>query len=276
MANAGRTAHNTRWQAQLVGGALLFALAALLWTRAAPFAAAFALFAFLSAGGSSAPTARRWVALAAGALSLLAVARFAAVEALPGIVESGKRASGENALSLLRQLLFSQDVLREQAELDHDGDRIGSAGLIEELSGRTALRGTSRRLAAPMAMARGGKMLALPHGPCLELEGYCFMVCLPSAKGGWITDPKAAGDIDEERAERRFLAYAWPAQAEAALSRSYFIDEHERILVHESQPPDAYAGARSPRCDAALLHAKRWHPWRGKQARATLPGDKGQ
>ncbi len=260
---------------RLVAVAFAFSGFSVFWSRAAPFALAFAFFAYLSAAGATAPRLRHWLAVGAGALALMGLLRFTVREALPGIVESGKRASGERAVSHLRQLLFAEDVMREQAEIDPDHDRIGSAAFIEELAGRTPLRGKNAPLSAPMTMARGASLMQLPEGPCLRLDGYCFIVCLPAQTGGWVFDPKQAGKVDEERAERRFVAYAWPAEVNESLNKSVFIDEHERILVHVGKGTDIYAGQRYPHCDAALLHPESWKPWRNKEPRAELPGDKG-
>lgn len=260
---------------RLVAVALAFAGFSIIWSRAAPFALAFAFVAYLTAAGATAPRLRHWLAVGAGALALMGLLRFTVREALTGIVESGKRASGVRAVSHLRQLSFAQDVMREQAEIDPDHDRIGSAAFIEELAGRTAVRGKSTPISAPMTMARGASLLQLPAGPCLRLDGYCFIVCLPTKTGGWVFDPKQAGEVDEERAERRFVAYAWPAEAQEGLSESVFIDEHERILVHVGNGSDIYAGQRYPHCDAALLRPENWKPWRNKRPRTALPGERG-
>lgn len=257
-----------------MGAALVVGLVGVVWTRVAPFAVALAFVAYLSAGGSQAPRIRRWLAVVAAGVALAGLIRFTMNEALPGIVEGGKRASGTRAVSHLRQLLFAQDVLRQQAEIDPDGDRIGGAGFIEELSGRSPIRGSLQALSAPMAMARPGRIERVPQGPCLHLDGYCFIVCLPGIDGGWVADPEADSKVDEEKAERRFLAYAWPARSEEGLSASYFIDEHERILVYQGQANASYAGQHAPNCDAALSQPERWKPWRNKQPRQNLPGDR--
>lgn len=256
----------------LVASALVFSVFSVLWTRAAPFALAFSLFTFLTAGGATAPRARRLAAMATSIVALIGLLRFTAQEALPGIVESGKRASGQRAVSHLRQLWFAEGVMREQAEIDPDNDGVGSAGLIEEVAGRANVRGRFTPLLAPMAMARGATVVRVPGGPCLQLDGYCFLVCVPRLGGGWVSDPQESSKIDEERAERRFVAYAWPAHAEAALSESFFIDEHENILVQRPTPGSAYAGQRSPSCEAALERPAEWARWRNKQPRETLPG----
>src|SRR5690606_8722499 len=108
-------------------------------------------------------------------------------------------------------------------------------------------------------------------------SGYLFTVCIPKASGGFTAHPGIA--IDEERAERRFLAYAWPAAPSRGLSEAYALDEHERILIAPSnaQGSRARTGVDSPPpCDDVVSESTRndWKPWRDKKPRATLPGDK--
>ena len=99
------------------------------------------------------------------------------------------------------------------------------------------------------------------------------MVCLPGAAGGLTARP--TDPVNEELAERRFIAYAWPVAAGGGPMHAFAIDEHERILVFdnagESGQPRYASPNFPPPCDAALSGA--WKPWRGKKPRATLPGD---
>lgn len=245
---------------------------------AVPKIALFTLLgAFLAFLSLSRPALRLnlWL-LGVGALgSSVGFLRFLVTEAMPGIVQGGTSAAGSAAVSRLRTLLFAQDTLRKMAPIDPDGDRIGSAAFLGELLGRVGLRGAEPL--SPPLLERYPSLSETRTGPAAEIAGYYFIVCLPARRGGFTADPSDA--VDEERAERRFLAYAWPSQAGRGLSEAYFIDEHERILV----APSGQAGAAhqrtgasaAPRCDDALAPDSRgaWQAWRGKQARALLPGD---
>lgn len=212
---------------------------------------------------------------ASGALSLAGFMRFLVVEAMPGIVQGGNRATEDAAVSRLRQVLFAEDTLRKRADVDPDRDGVGSAALLSELAGHVGLRGGARL--EPPVLERFPEPLDSPIGPVMELSGYLFVVCLPTRDGGFTARPGAP--IDEEAAERRFVAYAWPAADQRGLLNSFFMDEHERILFAGNGAP---AGQRPrigldhpPACDEALNPKTReeWQTWKGKRPRQKLPGD---
>lgn len=212
--------------------------------------------------------------LVGGLSSLVGFVRFLAVEAMPGIVQGGTTATGAAAVSRLREILFAQDSLRKLARVDPDGDGIGSAGFLDELTGRVGLRGGARL--SPPLLERYPTSEVTALGPAIEMNGYYFVVCLPRRGGGWTADPSEP--VDDEAAERRFVAYAWPSTADRGLSEAYFLDEHERILFAPNAAPPASrlrtGPERPPRCDDALAPEtrERWQVWRGKRPRDTLPG----
>jgi hypothetical protein len=105
-------------------------------------------------------------------------------------------------------------------------------------------------------------------GPAARVGAYLYTVCLPLIGGGWSAEPGAA--LDEQAAERRFIAYAWPA-AGGPFSRVYFIDEHDSIRVSPAAAPGVSSGA-PPRCDPAASSA--WPAWKDKKPREALPGDR--
>jgi hypothetical protein len=87
--------------------------------------------------------------------------------------------------------------------------------------------------------------------------------------------------VDETLAERRFVAYAWPASIHNQQTDAFFIDEYEQIL--QAPNVEVIAGYRKfrligsespPSCDDALAEPTRshWSVWRGKKPRTTLPG----
>lgn len=243
---------------------LLLGLASVIWPvlgLPAGFASCIGLVALRAP--SELPRARWW--LVAGALAAsVGMVRFVATLAMPGIVGGGRRAVEQQAVSRLRDVLFAQDAMRRAAWIDPDADGIGSAAFLEELCGAPPRRGQPPR-ATPVLHC--GELVSTPLGLAARSGAYLYGVCLPVEGGGYAATPEAR--VDEERAERHFVAYAWPAEATAnQLDDVFFIDEHENIraaVVPASQLP--------PRCDAALAEPP-WQPWRGKQARpGPLPGD---
>jgi hypothetical protein len=187
-------------------------------------------------------------------------------------VQGGTSAAGQRAVSRLREILFAEDGARKTAAWDPDGDGIGSALFIGELTGEEGMRGNAR-LASPL-LERYPKLETTTLGPALAIGGFFFAVCLPQASGKLVAEP--ALGVDEERAERRYVAYAWPTGDAPGLERAYFIDEHERILSAPAERGVRSGREHAPRCDDALEAPTRndWRPWRGKKPRAELPGDR--
>ncbi len=196
---------------------------------------------------------------------------FLVREAMPGMVQGGTAAAGTRAVSRLREILSAEDAARQQASLDPDGDGVGSALLLGELTGELGIR-RERRLVPPL-LERYPKIEVTSDGSLLEIGGFLFSVCVPTA-GGFSSNPSAR--FDEELAEQRFLAYAWPSGRGPGLDSAYFIDEHDRILSAPVGEKARFGRDHPPRCDDALAPATRddWRPWRGKKPRTSLPGEK--
>ncbi len=207
--------------------------------------------------------------------------RFVWEEALPGIAEARGRASGKRAVSLLREILFAQDAMRRYAFIDPDGDEVGSAGTLAELSGSSPARTSSEVLHSPPLSLRLAPRVITSSGPATEQDGHLLLVCVPARGGGFTS--RHTDVIDDEKAERRWVAYAWPAAEGLGHTSAYSIDQHERILESQNRPPqprtqDALrlvGPARAPSCDDAWNEATKglWTPWEGKRPRPGLPGD---
>jgi hypothetical protein len=234
-------------------------------------------------GGLSLPnsvtTARRKNQLLLGIAALLSgvgLLRFVLLEAIPGVVSGGRAAVEKQAVSYLRGIVTAQDHARRSASLDLDGDGVGAALSLQQLGGLAPVfrsAGGAHTLEAPPLAVKPGQLETSSSGTVLSHAGYLFLACIPMKGGGFST--QAVPDVDEERAERRYLLYAWPRQAgPGAPNTAYFADEHERILQLQPQAnePPRYRGlTRPPPCDSALEDPK-WSRWKGKQARDHLPG----
>jgi hypothetical protein len=251
--------------------ACALALAALVWSKLALPAALFVFLGWLAAPIEPPALRRRHrqaLALAAAAAAV-AVPIFLLNEAVPGIVQGGTSAAGGRAISRLREIVFAEDAARQQASFDPDGDGIGSALLLGELTGEHGMR-QARRLVPPL-LERYPKVEITSAGSALEIGGFWFAVCLPTPGGGFSSAPVP---FDDEAAERRFVAYAWPSGRAPGLRRAFFVDEHERILSARSDDETRFGREHPPACDDALSPATRddWRPWRGKKPRTSLPG----
>jgi hypothetical protein len=233
----------------------------------AGFASLIGVVALRRPSRSELPWASVWLWTGV-ALSSVGLVRFVSGEAMRGIVGGGRGAVEQETVSRLRDVLFAQDAMRRAGWIDPDRDGVGSAALLEELCGGPPLRGQPPR---ETPVLHCGELASTPLGPAARSGPYLYTLCLPTRAGGWSASAPRAGDpVDDEAAERRFIAFAWPS-AESPFDHAFFIDEHENIRV-ASLPP-ALPGDRFPTTCAAALERPDWQPWRGKQPRSSLPGE---
>jgi hypothetical protein len=215
-------------------------------------------------------------------LSLLPFTRFVVLRAAPGIVEAGENNLAKNAMYKLREIHLAQDALRRMGAWDPDGDGIGSAGTLAELTAAIPMRGQQALAIGPLHVRFS------PDDRGIVCIGeYCFIVYVPP---------------DDELAERRYLAYAWPerdkpagksmifggAPRDVMRGQALMLDEHERIYECDNSPH--YDRSHPPSMFAALQVASWssgpaaqvgtdgciWRPWRNKQPSSSLSGDNQQ
>lgn len=229
-------------------------------------------------------------------LALVGMTRFVLREALPGILEASGRATETRAVSRLREILFAQDAVRRLGLIDPDGNGVGGAGRLGELTGTSPVRPSGAQddqpsratLSPPLLGPHFRPRIATPSGEAAEEGDYLYLVCVPDRAGGLTAHPSSP--VDEKAAERRFVAYAWPARVGPAQGHAFFLDEHERILETDNrletddrlrnghrEPTGTWrllGPERAPSCQDALTGASaaKWRPWRGKRPRANLPG----
>lgn len=235
----------------------------------AAFATSIGLIALPRPGASDLPRTGWW--LAAGTLaSAIGMFRFV-ILAMPGIVGGGRMAVEQEAVSRLRDVSFAQDAMRRAGWIDPDRDGVGSAASLSELCGGPALRGQAER-STPVLHC--GDLVPTALGPAARSGAYLYTVCLPALGGGWSA---WGASVDEEAAERHFVAFAWPDAS--PFDSAFSIDQHENIRVvplRASASAPAVPGSPAPdfaaSCSAAL-DVLPWQVWRGKKPRTELPGD---
>jgi hypothetical protein len=243
-----------------------------------PNAAILAVVVFAALALTDKASPKLWMVMAV--VSWGPFARFVVLRAAPGIVEAGENHLAKSAMFKLREIHLAQDALRRMGAWDPDGDGVGSAGSLAELTGLVPLRGSRSLEVAPLHPRFRPPQADAP----VCLEGYCFIVYVPE---------------DDEQAERRYLAYAWPEKAVIAgtpinvggaprdvlRGQVLMLDEHERILECDNapkydaqHPPARFAALRAaawtsePAADVGVDRCT-WRPWRGKTAAARLSGD---
>ena len=262
------------WLYGRVGLVCLLALLSAFFSKLSLPAALLSLLVFLSLPNDAARALRIALALA-GLIAVVSLVRFVVTEAMPGMVQGGRAAAAQSAISRLREIVFAEDTLRKHAYIDADRDGVGSAALLGELSGMDDVRGLGKKFDPPILGDQLRPVVATKLGPAAASAGYLVIVCLPTRSGGWTA--RAGEPIDEERAERHYFGYAWPDAAAYGMRSAYAVDQDERILVSSNIEHDQtrWAGPNfPPPCDAALDSASGFRPWRDKKPRSTLPGDR--
>ncbi|MEO6601381.1 MAG: hypothetical protein ABIQ16_16000 [Polyangiaceae bacterium] len=252
------------------------ALVSAVVTKLALFAAVASMLGFVSLPSEPRRAVRALkLGLAVGFIvATIGVFRFLVLEAMPGMVEGGTTATEQREVSRLREILFAEDAWRKNAFFDPDGDHIGSAGFLGELSGQIGVRGGART--DPSVLQNYPKLVETRLGPAADTGGYLVIVCLPKRGGGFTAQPKDA--VDDEAAERRFYAYAWPSKAGQGLTTAYFLDQDERIMLadsRETEPRRLLGPDAPPSCDdvSAASTTAEWSVWRHKKPRVGLPFD---
>jgi hypothetical protein len=248
------------------------ALLSIYFTKLGLFAAVGTFIAWASLPKATATelARERKLLFAAALFSSIGLLRFLVLEAIPGIVAGGNRFTEQRAISRLREILFAEDTARRTAAWDPDADGVGSAALLGELTSEVGLR-RGNHLAVPL-LEGYPKLVDTSIGPASQIGGYFLIVCLPKLGGGFTAEPADA--VDDELAERRFIAYAWPSGAAPGLTSAIAIDEHENISLAEAKPSVRFGFGAPPACDDAVAPATRrdWTPWKHKRPRTTLPG----
>jgi len=256
----------------LVGVGLL-ALTSLWLSELALFAAFLTFLTWVTLPELTERQRRRWL-WALGAVALVCtvgLTRFVSRYALLGMTNASRRSVDKEVVSRLREILFAEDYAREHALVDPDGDGVGSAIGLPALAG-TAPPRPSSSARVELLDRRYMEIRTTREGPASALNGYLFMVCLPEA-GGWSAAPTAR--VDEERAEREFIALAWPDGEGTSHGKVYFIDAKERILefANRGEHGLVFSGVGSPApCDVVSRGAHEFVAWEGKAPRDHLPG----
>ena len=265
---------------------LLLAAAGVWEPRLAIVAVFLCLAVFLSLPPlQGAPKARALGVLGlAAVLSTVGFFRFVVEEAIPGVIAGGRAAAEKHAVAFLRTIVAAQDHMRRSPHIDPDRDGVGSAASLAELSGRAALRSGSVPPTAPLYVT---DEQWIPGRAFVSNGAYLYRVCLPTSDG--FIDPgeqalplaEAPMKIDEERAEREYLVYAWPKTFSAGSpSDLYVSDAYERIQLLDQAASsdtatltDRYYGENAPPPCDLLAQTRHWKAWKGKEPRRSLPGD---
>ena len=134
------------------------------------------------------------------------------------------RANESAAIATLKNIASGQRQVQERVQIDRDGDGVGEFGYLAELSGRVAIRGTSRRVDPPVLSRAFGNV----SNGCVSRSAYLFRMYLPGADGRWLPEADRGGAsqrVEPDLAEERWLLYAWPVFLREDTRRRFVIDQ---------------------------------------------------
>lgn len=134
------------------------------------------------------------------------------------------------AIATLKNIASAQHQCRQNGVIDVDRDKTGEYGFFAELAGAVAVRGGGHRKIVPPVL---DQTFAEVEASCVEREGYLFMIFLPDAADRGLCEVATGGargiDVDPDRAERRWCAYAWPVNRYSG-QRAFFVDRIGNVL----------------------------------------------
>ncbi len=157
-----------------------------------------------------------------------------------------------SAIATLRYVLSAQSQCQASGVIDTNNNGQGEYGYFGELSGRTAIRGSTQSITPPVLSAAFGNIAAARVGR----SGYYFQMFLPSPTAAGIAEDEAGGDVtndngvDPGHAEVLWCCYAWPAFAgQSAL----FINQSGVVLASRNSVTKYSGSSRPPKAMAAFL-----------------------
>lgn len=161
-----------------------------------------------------------------------------------------------SAIGTLRSLATAQEQFRAQHLCDQDGDGVGEYGLLGELAGIDAIRGTGVKVARSPFIAA---VLGVKDAQGIpEKSGYLYRLYLPAggvgpALGEGQTAASAA-PANADAQESRWCCYAWPKKSERSARRVFVMTQDGEIWSSDNRGTrQRYEGtSRVPSPDAAL------------------------
>jgi hypothetical protein len=190
---------------------------------------------------------------------LVNVAALCAVMAVPTPPPPQAGANESKAILVLRDLVQKQARFKNARYMDEDQDGRGEYGSFGELSGLSFLLRNGIGVAAPL----NPPLLPLPFQTIsmaghVALSGYHFVVFLPDAAFSGRHDVANGGpdpNIDPDKCETVWCAYAWPTSAGTTGNRAFFVNQQGKIL-QTSMAVTQYSGPNlAPAYPAAFLAA---------------------
>lgn len=159
---------------------------------------------------------------------------------VPALSRMKLKAQENTAISMLRIINTAQAEFRARLLADEDNDDLGEFGSLGHLTGTADLPVILKKLSPPL----------LPHGMAPLsgklygiLEGYCFLIYLPS---------------DNDYRENKFRAYAWPLGPKVKNQRVFVINQYPDVYWANNTKANGdayYKGDTAPAFNAATSNS---------------------
>lgn len=168
-------------------------------------------------------------------LVLGVVGLFLAI-ALPNFHAARIRNDEAAAIRTLQEVARAQEVLRRSALIDENGDGFGEYAMLQELSGKAALRHQDARPPAPLPQFA---LVVNAEGDA-DVCGYRFRLLLPGAGGAGVREAGTPGTPDAKLAASFWCAYAWPHRREGFIpaatgTRTFFVNQVGEVLAADGE-----------------------------------------
>lgn len=164
---------------------------------------------------------------------VVAIIAIIASIAIPNLLSARLNANESAAIATLKNISSGQSQCQASGVIDVNSNGQGEYGFFGELSGRTAIRGSTLSITPPVLSAAFGNVAAAR----VSRSGYIFQMFLPDAAAAGIAEDPTGGDVDNGQgvdagqSEVLWCCYAWPATAGNSGNRTFFINQTGDVLA---------------------------------------------
>ena len=164
---------------------------------------------------------------------VVAIIAIIASIAIPNLLSARLNANESAAIATLKNISSGQSQCQASGVIDTNNNGQGEYGYFGELSGRTAIRGSTQNISPPVLSAAFGNIAA---ARCTR-SGYVFQMFLPGPTAAGIAEDATGGDVandngvDAGQAEVLWACYAWPAVVGNSGNRTFFINQSGDVLA---------------------------------------------
>ncbi|MFT4512666.1 MAG: prepilin-type N-terminal cleavage/methylation domain-containing protein [Planctomycetota bacterium] len=164
---------------------------------------------------------------------VVAIIAIIASIAIPNLLSARLNANESAAIATLKNISSGQSQCQASGVVDANSNGQGEYGFFGELSGRTAIRGSTLSITPPVLSAAFGNVTASR----VSRSGYTFQMFLPDTAGAGMAEDALGGDIDNDnlvdpgQAEVLWCCYAWPGTAGNSGNRTFFINQTGDVLA---------------------------------------------